>query len=89
MPLESVVNAPKRLSFLDQYLTLWIFLAMGVGILLGYAAPGFNRAINAWNMGTTSVPLAVGLILMMYPPLGVRYRSLSPLEALPIKEANC
>jgi ACR3 family arsenite transporter len=82
--MDKVSDGTKKLSFLNRFLTVWIFLAIGLGILLGAFVPGISDWLNSLSIGTTSIPIAVGLILMMWPPLSkVRYEELRGVARQP------
>jgi len=70
MTAQTPVECKPRLSFVNRFLTLWIFLAMGIGVGLGYFVPEVGETVNKLSVGTTSIPIAIGLILMMYPAAG-------------------
>ena len=81
---DPVCARATSLSFLDRFLTLWIFLAMGLGVGLGFGFPGLSAWLDRLSVGTTSIPIAVGLVLMMYPPLAkVRYEELGKVLRAP------
>lgn len=80
-----MASSSKKLSFLDTYLTLWIFIAMGLGVTLGYSFPSVTTYIDSYSSGTTNIPIAIGLILMMYPPLAKVDYALLPKVFMNVK----